>query len=873
MNFENRISFENIINSEYKFYAHKRKIQDFEEKEKLEDHLYLTFYYFKKLVEDKNLEEVLDNIYSSIFGSDNYKEIFEKMIFDSMIYHDIGKTNPHFQEKKMGVKGFIKNTNTSLDLQDSHHSKYGAVLYFNNYYSKILEIEEDINNKDISRKEKNELKKDLKNLYIILLLNSAVILSHHGKLKSLSDNKEKFLRILNLLDIDYYNSIFLNNNKNDRDLFSYNISSNIKDKELAINLYIYQRFIFSLLVHSDVLATVDFIQNRRIENFGLINNIEDYRKEFEDNKITKSIRNYQKTNENRNIYKEINDLRSEIFLEAEKNIGKENIYQLEAPTGAGKTQTSINLAISLLEKDKNLNKIFYAFPFNTLVEQTYDTLMDIFKNTNLKNDIQIFNSTRQFELGENEETIDYEKLYMDYQFMYAPFIITTNVKLFEVLFGTEKSSYYPLSLLANSVIILDEIQSYKNDIWQEIIDMLYKYSKLLNIKIIIMSATLPDFNILLEEEKSDKIFKLIDNSNKFFNNPLFKNRVKLDFTLLENIENFKSLSKEDKKEYIYSSIVEKINELIKDSAKKILVEFIKKQSARDFYLRLSEIYENREDVLIKIITGETNVEDRKNIIGPNFSENDKLNKNSLKAWDGEKTIILVSTQTVEAGVDIDMHYGFKDISKLDSEEQFLGRINRSFKYENSIAFFFDLDNEKDIYSKDIRVEKDFTIREERMKDILKNKDFTNYYMNILGELKRKNEESSTGKGVKKFVDFMSGLDSEKIKNHMRLIDEEDKLSIFLNKEKDNKKSEVDNIWKEYKELIEDKVISIAEKNIRLMNHRKKMDKYIYQIYGNSLENYQDYAYGIYYFENGDEYFINDVFIPEKLLNKNDFDFL
>ncbi len=47
--------------------------------------------------------------------------------------------------------------------------------------------------------------------------------------------------------------------------------------------------------------------------------------------------------------------------------------------------------------------------------------------------------------------------------------------------------------------------------------------------------------------------------------------------------------------------------------------------------------------------------------------------------DKDKAVILVATQVVEAGIDIDMDIGYKDISKLDSEEQFIGRINRNFK--------------------------------------------------------------------------------------------------------------------------------------------------------------------------------------------------
>ena len=66
------------------------------------------------------------------------------------------------------------------------------------------------------------------------------------------------------------------------------------------------------------------------------------------------------------------------------------------------------------------------------------------------------------------------------------------------------------------------------------------------------------------------------------------------------------------------------------------------------------------------------------------------------------TIILVSTQVIEAGVDIDMDIVYKNISKLDSEEQFLGRINRSCKKEG-IAYFFEVDEASNIYKDDVRL--------------------------------------------------------------------------------------------------------------------------------------------------------------------------
>lgn len=78
---------------------------------------------------------------------------------------------------------------------------------------------------------------------------------------------------------------------------------------------------------------------------------------------------------------------------------------------------------------------------------------------------------------------------------------------------------------------------------------------------------------------------------------------------------------------------------------------------------------------IEYLSGDDSIAERKRIL-------DKVKK-------ATDTIILVSTQVIEAGVDIDMDIGYKNISKLDSEEQFLGRINRSCKKEG-IAYFLKL---------------------------------------------------------------------------------------------------------------------------------------------------------------------------------------
>ena len=98
-----------------------------------------------------------------------------------------------------------------------------------------------------------------------------------------------------------------------------------------------------------------------------------------------------------------------------------------------------------------------------------------------------------------------------------------------------------------------------------------------------------------------------------------------------------------------------------------MVEFIKKASAEDFYKKIKE-----ESICpVFLMTGDSSIQDRKKII-------EKIKE--------MKSVLLIATQVIEAGVDIDMDIGYKDISRLDSEEQFMGRINRSAKRRGTYIF-------------------------------------------------------------------------------------------------------------------------------------------------------------------------------------------
>jgi CRISPR-associated endonuclease/helicase Cas3 len=662
-------------------------------KETLIEHSDLTLEYLQKIISEKSLDSILDNL---IVAIDNRHNMLIKEMFINAIYlHDLGKKNPYFQAHKMDNDAFEEYKNNS---GSSDHS-YGSSSEYIEYYQNIIV--------------QLERRADREKLKFILYSFSYSIAKHHGKLSSFDDYRE-----------DELTSSF-------HHLKKFNIPH--------FEFYILNKLLFSLLVSSDYYATTEYMAKIPTTNFGVI--LEGKKQKlidtFENYNIIKAIR--------ANNVDGINVLRSQMFLEAEQNLLKhldKHIFYLEAPTGSGKTLTSINLAMTFLKQDNKLNKIFYIFPFNTLVEQTRGVFEEMFGSSL---EIEVINSITPIkekdDKSQESEESKYQRSYMNRLFFHNELIISTHVAFFKILFGTSKEDNFPLWQLANSVIILDEIQSYDNNLWSYMTKFLSIYAKALNIKVIIMSATLPKLDALIEHD--DSLFvDLISNREKYFEDDYFKKRVEIDYSLLKykNIE--------------FDTLRGKLLEE-SDSYNKILFEFIKKQSARDFYtlIKNDEAFSNFE---VYELSGDDNKAFRQKVIN--------RTKEDIK-------IIVIATQVIEAGVDIDMDLGFKDISTLDSEEQFIGRINRSCKklYLNPKVYFFDMDEESGIYRDDNRVE--FNLKNEKYREVLKSKNFKSFYDEVIHKLKNKDQSIESGvlANFEAFEEQVQELNYREVQDKMQLI--------------------------------------------------------------------------------------------------------
>lgn len=803
-----------------------------EKKETLQEHTKLCQKYWKRMVEQRGLVSIFENFKNRYLQeiSEEGKHLFDVMTVNIVTWHDFGKCNPRFQKDKM-------KHSWHMDLAPdnaigSRHSILSAMFYLDYFIERINQLED--------KQERTKLK-DFAYMY------SYVISRHHGNLSDFSEYMNELLGKGNT-EIGEKAWEWYQKWKNGETVklykhFTGNMENRLEmqTKGQAIGLYAWIRLQFSLLTAADYYATSEFMSGIEVTDFGKFGDIQQLIRQYEDGEVQKKIRNYQ-----REIYpmepeklqqvSEINILRTELFSEAEENLKRnkgQSVFYLEAPTGSGKSNTAMNLSFTLMQENSDLRKLFYIYPFNTLVEQNMSILEKTFGNKKeIMSQIAVVNSLVPFkdkkEVEEDRENSKkYQEILLDRQFLNYPFILSTHVMLFRTMFGNAKEDVFGFQQLCHSVIVLDEIQSYKINLWSEMIAFLKEFAELLDIKVIIMSATLPNLEVLTDHKEN--AVRLLSDCSKYFHHKMFRERVVPKYDLLEEDITLESLAEH----------------VLENKNKKVLIEFIKKASAEEFYRILGERVES-----VFLMTGDSSIQERKDLI-------EKIK--------GLSSVILVATQVIEAGVDIDMDIGFKDISRLDSEEQFMGRINRSGK-KDGVVYFFNLDEAKSIYKEDVRGDERFTLMVPEIRTLLETKNFSAFYeSDILPVLKKKGEMIDKNNLKEFFSQKVGILNMPEVAEKMKLIDDNTQ-GIFICFGR--KLGDVDSrmLWWEYKELLENTQMNYAEKKVRLHDLRSEMNAFIYQFKNSALVEANEHIGDLYFIENGEEYFDENGVLKRKLFS-------
>ncbi len=777
---------DNLLRNANNYLAHTH---NWKRPEEFYEHNNLVIDYFLHIVKIHALDKVTDELISEIFSSrldDKVAEFVKMLFFNSIAYHDYGKVNENFQLIKM------KNQNPFFKVRINgicdKHSILSAYIFLVHHFFILRNFR-------FNREQKLLLNG-------LIFLFSYPIIKHHSPIlneyktdiefdEEIQNYLKEYLLLFDFADcsnVSDYPAYIDPSGQKLKDKYIESLLVRLKEK--CFPLFALIKLNYSLLTASDYLATAHYMNNwnEMPANFGTLT--KERIDEIFKNVSEREWFDEQKTkfNYNRNTYanldvkqdipllksgKNLNVIRQIMAAEVIRNIREsidKNLFYIEAPTGGGKTNLSLLATMELLKhSDGKLNKVFYIFPFTTLITQTYKSLKETLGlNENELIELHSKAGFKTFEKREDDQYGSEKKNYIDFLFANYPFCLMTHIKFFDILKTNEKETNYLLHRLANSVVVIDELQSYSPQHWDKIIYFIRQYAKAFNIKFILMSATLPKLDKLnVIKNQVDEFVYLLPNAKKdYFNNVNFRGRVDFNFDLLKEediqLNDIADTLLEKSKEYTKC----KFEDAKPEGSVYTIIEFIFKKTASEFHTIISEKEKFFDEVFL--LSGTILEHRRRQIISYLKDKNNR-----------KKKILLITTQVVEAGVDIDMDLGFKDTSLIDSDEQLAGRINRNVNKENCQLFLFNYNKEAVIYGADKRLEfsKPKYLSTEKRQQILQEKDFDLLYNLVMNERNEWNSKEM----VQNFSDYQSHIQQlrfRSVHDEFKLIDQEN-ISCFI----------------------------------------------------------------------------------------------
>ena len=402
------------------------------------------------------------------------------------------------------------------------------------------------------------------------------------------------------------------------------------------------RFLFSCLVDADRTDTADF-EKKHVKSFRQHGRYADWT--LLANRLESHLLDMES-------HSPIDGLRREIsqhcFDAASRGAG---IYTLTVPTGGGKTLASLRFALRHA-KQRGLDRILYVIPFTSIIDQNADVVRKILETTGEErgNIVLEHHSNLTPELQTWREKILCEN-------WDAPVVYTTMVQFLESLFGAGTRGARRMHQLANSVLIFDEVQSLPIKCVHLFNNAINFLAEQCNCTIVLCTATQP----LLQEVSAEKGAIRLSPQHE-----IMPDRQKL-FDDLKRVE-----VKDDRKPggWTYEEIARLgLDELRKAGSCLIIVNT--KDAARKVYQLCAELDTNERVHLSTDMCP--------------AHRKEKLESVRARLKSGLPTLC-VSTQLIEAGVDVDFRVVIRFLAGLDSIAQAAGRCNRNGRPEPGILY-------------------------------------------------------------------------------------------------------------------------------------------------------------------------------------------
>jgi len=395
------------------------------------------------------------------------------------------------------------------------------------------------------------------------------------------------------------------------------------------------RMLFSCLVDADFLDTEAYMDLDKRDARGNWPELSSLHEAFDTYMTDKSLGVEATT---------VNRLRADILAQC-RTKAKEapGLFSLTVPTGGGKTLSSMAFAFEHVKAHPEKRRIIYVIPYTSIIEQTADEFRKAFAAEG--DDVLIEHHSN----AEADPKAENSRSRLASENWDAPVVVTTSVQFFESLFAAKTSRCRKLHNICNSIVVLDEAQLLPPEYLQPILDVLNLLSKHYGVTVVLSTATQPALATIDHYVDPKKHIKGLDNVREIIADPdaLYQQlkRVQVEMPAEMNAhEPWEDIAARITK---HDSVLAIVNT---------------RKDARE----LHQLLPKGTLHLSALMCGAH----RSKVIGDI--------KQRMKE---SKPTRVVSTQLVEAGVDIDFPVVYRAMAGLDSIAQAAGRCNREGKME------------------------------------------------------------------------------------------------------------------------------------------------------------------------------------------------
>ncbi len=383
------------------------------------------------------------------------------------------------------------------------------------------------------------------------------------------------------------------------------------------SLALWLRMLFSCLVDADFLDTEAFMDDKKSGLRSGYLSIEVLKKAFDQHMIDKAANAKDSA---------VNRIRAEVLRQCRERAElPSGLFSLTVPTGGGKTLSSMAFALNhAMYHDKN--RVIYVIPYTSILEQTAEIFRGVFGAENVIEHHSNLDPERE-DSRSRLATENWD----------APIIVTTNVQFFESLFAAKTSRCRKLHNIVNSVVVLDEAQLLPPEFLAPILHVMQDLVNGYKVSFVLSTATQPAFSPRAKFLGLKDVRELMDDPERLYTD---LKRVEVELPVdFASPRAWESIAAELQQ---YESVLCIVN------SRKDCRELHGLMQKDTIHLSALMCGQHRSQVIIEI-------------------------KQRLK--DGTPTRV-ISTQLVEAGVDMDFPVVYRALAGLDAVAQAAGRCNR-----------------------------------------------------------------------------------------------------------------------------------------------------------------------------------------------------